>query len=244
MKSSVSPSSLRCSQCSLGKLCLPVGLDPGDMHRLEDIIESSKSYKQSESVYRAGDEFRKIYAVKSGLFETVATDANGNEHIIGFHLPGELFGLDAIYSGRYISTPVAVTSSVACSIEYSELSQLATKLPSLQNQLMCLMSKEVHSSHSGVGEYTAEQKIAGFILSLSMRYQQRGYSATRFQLLMPRKDIASYLSMAPETVSRMFRRLVSDGILEIHQTEVNIKDMDHLKAVTGHIPADRVFFSS
>ena len=107
MKSSVSPSSLRCSQCSLGKLCLPVGLDPGDMHRLEEIIESSKSYKQSESVYRAGDEFRKIYAVKSGLVETVNIDVQGNAHIVGFHLPGELFGLDAIYPGEYTSTALA-----------------------------------------------------------------------------------------------------------------------------------------
>lgn len=229
-----SSSQLRCSKCSLNKFCLPVGLTNSDMTQLEDIIETSKNYQQNEAVYQAGDKFNKIYAVKSGIFSTVALDANGNEHIIGFHLPGELFGLDAIYSGRYISSPVAVTSSsVACSIDYQELSKLATSLPSLQNQLMCLMSKEVHFSHSAVGETSAEQKIAGFILNLSMRYQQRGYSPTRFQLLMPRKDIANYLAMAPETVSRMFKRLVNNGLLTIEQSEITINDLDKLKQMTG-----------
>lgn len=229
-----SPKQLRCSQCSLVKLCLPVGLNDEDMMQLESIIETSKIYKQNESVYRAGDPFHHVYAVKSGMFQTVAIDANGDSQIVGFHLPGELFGLDAIYPGHYTSTPVAVSSSIACSIDFKELSTLATQMPSLQHQLLTLMSKEMHASHVNMGDHSADQKIAGFILSLSTRYKQRGYSANQFQLLMSRKDIANHLGMAPETVSRLLKRLINEDVLDINQSDITIKNMKYLQDTVGH----------
>jgi len=227
-------SQLRCSQCSLGKLCLPVGLSEQDMHKLEAIIDSAHSYQAGEAIYRAGDSFKRIYAVKSGLVETVNIDVQGNAHIVGFHLPGELFGLDAIYPGEYTSTALAIHSSVVCSMDFQRLTELATQLPSIQQQLFSLMSKEVYAAQFSMSDYTAEQKIAGFILGLSNRYRQRGYAPTQFQLLMPRKDIANHLGMAPETVSRMLKRLIADGVLEINRTEIRIHNIDYLKALLGH----------
>ncbi len=229
----IHPSFLKCSQCALGKLCLPLGLDSQDMVALENIIEPSSPYKENQSVYEADQKFERIYAVKSGMFKTVVMDANGNEHILGFHLPGELFGLDAIYPQKYISTAISLGTSSVCGINYTDLETLAGKLPSLQRQLFSLMSKEVHTSQAMTVEHAADQKLAGFILALASRYKQRGYSETRFNLVMPRRDIANHLNMAPETVSRLFKRFQNEGLIDIKRTDLHITQIENLKRLAG-----------
>ena len=224
---------LKCSQCGLGKLCLPLGLDTQDMSKLENIIEPSSPYNDNQTVFRADQPFERIYAVKSGIFKTVVIDANGNEHILGFHLPGELFGLDAIYPKKYRSTAISLGTSSVCGINYTDLESLAGKLPSLQRQLFSLMSKEVHTSQALSVEHAADQKLASFILALSARYKQRGYSETRINLMMPRRDIANHLNMAAETVSRLFKRFQNEGLLDIKRTDLQITNMEALKRIAG-----------
>lgn len=230
---SPSPSFLKCGSCSLGKLCLPVGLDRHDMQELEHIIENSSPYKDSEKVFAAEQRFDKIYAVKSGMFKTLVIDPQGNEHIVGFHLPGELFGLDAIYPKKYGSTAMSIGTSSVCGMDYHELEKLSSRLPSLQHQLFSLMSKEVHTSQAMMVEHTAEQKLAGFILGLASRYKQRGYSEIRMNLMMPRRDIANHLNMAPETVSRLFKRFQTEALIDIKRTDLTITNMERLREVAG-----------
>tara|TARA_R110002167_G_scaffold47812_1_gene141307 strand:- start:1597 stop:2322 length:726 start_codon:yes stop_codon:yes gene_type:complete len=227
------PSFLKCSQCGLGKLCLPLGLDSQDMGLLENIIEPSSPYNDNQTVFRADQQFERIFAVKSGIFKTVVVDANGNEHILGFHLPGELFGLDAIYPKKYVSTAISLGTSSVCGINYSDLESLSGKLPSLQRQLFSLMSKEVNTSQALSVEHPADQKLASFILALSARYKQRGYSETRINLMMPRRDIANHLNMAAETVSRLFKRFQNEGLLDIKRTDLQINNMEALKRLAG-----------
>lgn len=227
------PSQLKCGQCSLGSLCLPVGLDSADLLKLESIVDGSKPLADSEGVYTIGQTFDKIYAVKSGMFKTVIVDSHGNDHITGFHLPGELFGLDAIYPKRYVSSAVSLGTSSLCAIDYQQLESLSQDLPSLQRQMFNLLSKEVQTSHALNVDLTAEQKLANFIMTLSSRYSQRGYSATRFNLVMPRRDIANHLNMAPETVSRLFKRFQTEGLLDIKRTDLTIVDLAGLKALSG-----------
>lgn len=224
---------LKCGKCSLSKLCLPVGLNSNDMDSLEGIIEAGSVYAEGEQVYRAGTPFEYIYAVKSGMFKTVLVDAQGAEHIVGFHLPGELFGLDAIYSQRYGSNAASLGTSSLCAIKYSDLEVLAQKLPSLQHQLFNLMSKEVHTSFIKTHDQTVDQKLAAFLVTLAARYKQRGYSETRFHLVMARRDIANHLNMAPETISRLFKRFQADGLIEVKRTDLNILDLERLKALSG-----------
>ena len=231
--SAITPSFLKCSQCGLGKLCLPLGLDSHDISQLEKIVESSSPYNDTQKVFHAEQDFDRIYAVKSGMFKTVVIDANGNEHILGFHLPGELFGLDAIYPKHYVSTAISLGTSSVCGINYTELETLSSKLPSLQRQLFSLMSKEVHTSQALTVEHTADQKLASFILVLSSRYKERGYSETRINLMMPRRDIANHLNMAEETVSRLFKRFQKEGLLDIKRTDLQITNMEALKRLAG-----------
>ena len=223
----------KCSHCGLMKLCLPFGLDPQDMTHLENIIKLSAPYNDNQPVFHANQSFEHVYAVKSGMFKSVVIDANGNEHILGFHLPGELFGLDAIYPKKYLSNAISLGTSTACVIHYTDLETLSGKLPSLQRQLFCLMSKEVNTSQLMSVEHPADQKLAGFILSLSVRYKERGYSQTRINLMMPRRDIASHLNMASETVSRLFKRFQQEGLIYIKRSDLQITNMNALKQLAG-----------
>jgi len=222
-----------CSQCALGKICLPVGLDNKDMGRLEEIVNLSTPYHFDDTVYEAGEHLRNIFAVKSGMFKSYVIDSEGNEHIVGFHLPGEIFGLDAIHANKYISTAKSIGTSVVCAIGYENLTNLSLKLPSLQKHLMKIMSKEVSSAQALLADQSAEQKLAGFLLGLSTRFKQRGYSEKTFNLLMPRIDIANNLNMAPETVSRMFKRLKSDEIIDLNLNEITLLDIPHLQKLSG-----------
>ena len=224
---------LKCRQCSLGKLCLPVGLDKSDMSALESIVDTGRVFQDGASVYSAGQDFEYIYAVKSGMFKTVLIDAQGSEHIASFHLPGELFGLDAIYNKAHGSSAVSLGTSSLCAIRYKDLEKLATKVPGLQHHLFNLMSKEVSNSFAKLHEQNVDQKLATFLVALSARYKQRGHSDTRFHLMMARRDIANHLNMAPETISRLFKRFQKEGLIEVKRTDLNILDLDALKELSG-----------
>ena len=222
-----------CSDCSLGDLCLPMGVSKSDLTRLESIIDARKPFQNGEAVFEEGGTFKAIYAVKSGMFKTVALDENGTEFVKGFHLPGELVGLDAGYPEKHMSSAVSVGTSSVCAMAYDQLTALAAQLPTLQHQLLRLFSKEVSSSQAVNMDHPAEQKLAAFLLGLSTRYKQRGYSGTQFNLSMTRRDIANHLGMAAETISRLLKRFQESGIVKIQRRELIIEDMQQLKVLAG-----------
>ncbi|EDY86881.1 transcriptional Regulator, Crp/Fnr family [gamma proteobacterium HTCC5015] len=230
--SSIAPSnSLKarsCSQCSMGELCLPVGLNKEELERLEGIVHVGQALRDGDALFTVGQPFESLYAVRSGMFKTVAIDESGEEHILGFYLPGELVGLEGIYSGRYTCTAVALDTSSICRVEFDQLSGLAGDMRTLQQQMFRLMSKELCSNKNTMSELTAEQKLAQFLVELSDRYAQRGYSATQFALAMSRRDIASYLGMAAETVSRLLKRFQSSQWIAVERRQLEILDKECL----------------
>lgn len=222
-----------CSDCSLADLCLPLGMNVNDLNRLDAIVDTSKPFHNGEAVFTEGADFKAIYAVKSGMLKTVTLDENGTESVTGFHLPGELVGLDAVYPEKHISSAVSVGTSSVCVMAYEQLTDLAIQLPTLQHQLLRLFSKEVSTSQAINIDQPAEQKIAAFLLGLSTRYKQRGYSETQFNLSMPRRDIANHLGMAAETISRLLKRFQENGMVKIQRRELIIENMQQLKVMAG-----------
>lgn len=225
-----------CSQCSLVDLCLPMGLSSNEMQQLEELIQQSQSYQEHDFLFRQHDPFQAIYAVRSGMFKSFAIDEEGNERILGFHLPGELVGLDAIYTQQYPSNVMALDTSSICTVPYQGLMALAEQIPSLQQQLLRLLSKEINSVSALTYDNSADQRLAIFLWGLSTRYEQRGYSGTHFNLSMPRRDIANHLNMAPETISRLFKRMQDQGLLSLNKRELLINDLDALKTLAGCKP--------
>lgn len=163
--------------------------------------------------------------------KTFVIDAEGREQVLGFFLPGEVIGLNAIHSERYPCNAVALDTVMLCRFSFPMMATLAQRMPGLQGQLFRLLSQDIGKATLLAGDYSADQRMAAFLVTLSRRYAQRGFSPSRFALTMARTDIANYLRLASETVSRVLRRFQDEGLLLVERREVAILDMDRLGAL-------------
>lgn len=221
-----------CANCSLSELCLPRGMGQEALERLENIVKRSSPLQKGEVLFRAGDKFRGIYAVHSGLIKVFATDDDGEEQIIGFFLPGEMLGLDAVETQAHACSAVALETSSYCAVPFSELSEVCKEIPELQDQLFRIMSRELSAENQmllTLGKKNSEERVATFLLTISSRFHQLGYSANDFKLTMSRQEIGNYLGITFETVSRVFGRLQRNGIIKVNRKVINIIDIDALK---------------
>jgi len=225
---------IACQSCSLHELCLPLGLDGVDLDQLDNIIRRSHPMKKNQMLFHQGDPFQSVYAVRSGSVKTFTVADDGSEQITGFHLPGELVGLDAISEEIHPCTAKALETTSYCEIPFTQLEALSGKIPGLQRQLLKIMSKEI--SHDAnllmlLGKKTAEERLASLLLSLSSRLKNRGFSETEFNLSMSRNDIANYLGLAVETVSRLFTRFMDQGLIDVNGKFIKINSLRDLKAM-------------
>jgi len=222
-----------CGTCSLAELCLPMGLTKHDVEKLEGLVAPRGPLHADDHLFRVNDPFRALYAVRGGYFKTYLVDETGREQVLGFHLPGELIGLDAIWPEKHQCNAVALDTASVCELPFSDVGHLATQIPSLQQTMFRLLSRDIGESHTLAGDLTAEQRIAAFLLSLSNRLKARGYSESHLTLAMPRRDIANYLRLATETVSRVFTRFEKDKVIEVDRRDVRLLDLERLRKL-GH----------
>lgn len=220
-----------CNSCRLSSLCFPENLPSSAVAAVSDLIRQRRPLSRGEPLFTAGGPFRAIYAVRSGSIKTSTVLANGDEHVCGFHLPGEILALDALASGTHVSTAVALETSSVCEIPYQALERLGAELPSIHQRLLIIMSREVYLERGlsqTLARRSAEQRLAVMLLSLSERFSERGQSSTRFRLPMSRYELANYLGLTPETMSRVFRRLHQQALVAADGKEIEIKDLEAL----------------
>jgi len=221
-----------CSSCNLRELCLPGGVCIDDLDRVEHIVYARRRVKRSESLYAAGDEFKTVYAIRSGFFKTSVVDGEGREQVTGFFMGGELLGLEGIGTGRCNGTAVALEDSEVCVMPYSLIEEMAREVPALQRHLHAVLAREIVRDHGVMmllGSMRAEERLAAFLTNLSRRFVRRGYSASDFHLRMTRDEIGSYLGLKLETVSRLFSQFQKDGLIEVEQKHVRILDIPGLE---------------
>lgn len=225
-----------CSQCTLGKLCLPKNLDDDELRQFERIVQKLRPLQKGEHVFRAGEPFNAIVSVRSGSFKSYVINEEGEEQVLGFHLPGELVGLDAIHAATHTSNVVALDTSSVCALNFDSVADMARHLPELQAELFRVMSRHIADLEANAADLTADQRIARFLLSLSRRFERRGYSPSEFNLSMARRDIASHLRLATETVSRVLARFQDAQMLRVNRKNIVIDDFEALEEA-GH-PAE------
>ena len=226
-----------CSSCCLKGVCLPCDLGRPELDRFDEIATAKRRVPRGASLYHNGDRFDSLYAVRSGAFKTVGVSRHGDEKITGFHLPGELLGLDAISNHRYGYSAVALEDSEVCVLPFAPLERMAMSMPALQHQLLRLISGDISRDHGLMlllGSMTAEQRLAAFLMSLSRRHQRLGFSATRFVLRMTREEIGNYLGLTLETVSRLLSRFQREGLVAVQQRDIEIRSTDRLMEMVGH----------
>jgi len=220
-----------CTQCGIYKLCLPIGLNVGDMDRLDRIIKRRRPLEKGEHLYRSGDDFHAIYALRSGSLKSYFVNEDGEEHVIGFKMPGDLVGLSGINGHHYANCVKALETSSVCEIPFDRFEELSTEIPGLQHHLLEVMSKEIQEEHEKLAmcsKMPAEARLASVLLTLSDRFQERGYSSTEFYLSMSRSDIANMLGLAVETISRLFTQFQEHGILDVDRKHVTLRDKKKL----------------
>ncbi|GAB3344194.1 helix-turn-helix domain-containing protein [Marilutibacter aestuarii] len=223
-----------CANCSLQQLCLPAGIGVDALARLEAIVRRPRTLRRGERLYRIGDPLGAVYVASSGAFKTASLSESGEEQVTGFHLPGELIGLDGLGEGAHRCEAVALVDSHVCEVPLERLTAVALQLPGLHEQLLRVIGRSMDRDHLHTDllvRRQAHERLALFLLGLSERYAQIGQSAREFRLPMSREEVARYLGLALETVSRGLTRMQEDGVLAVHGRRVEVLDREALSAL-------------
>lgn len=225
-----------CSECALFALCLPVGVGEADLALLERVIKRRRLLRRGEVVFRPGERFHSVYAVKSGSLKTYVPVDGAGVQVTGFHLPGELLALDAVGTGCYQYAASALETASLCEVPFDRLEELGMLVPNVQRQMLRVMSGQIRQDllmqvlHC---KKTAEARLAAFLLDLSARFARRGFAAAEFGLSMSRGDIGNYLGLAKETVIRLFRRFEDRGLVSMARKRLRIRDLYGLERLAG-----------
>ncbi len=225
-----------CSACTLRELCLPIGLSKTEVEALEGLIYQRRTCRRGEHLYRAGLRFQSLYAIRSGFFKTYVIYEDGREQVTGFYMMGEIMGLDGISSDAHTCHAVALEDCEICEVPFDKLEELSRDLPSLQHHFHKMMSREIVRDHGVMlllGSMKAEERLATFLLNLSQRFQARGYSPDTFHLRMTREEIGSYLGLKLETVSRIFSKFHEDGLVNVQNKFIELRNAAGLKRLIG-----------
>ncbi|MEZ5464498.1 MAG: helix-turn-helix domain-containing protein [Lysobacteraceae bacterium] len=220
-----------CASCSLQQLCLPATATADELRRLDEVVRSRRPLKRGERLYRQGEKASSLFVSRDGAFKTVALDANGESQVIGLHLPGELIGLDGMGSGHHLCDAEALQSASVCQLPMERLEDLLQQIPGLQRQLLRVMgrSRDHDQSHLELlARRQADDRMLLFLYSLRERYRQLGSDADRITLPMSREDMASYLGVVLETVSRSLGRLQDDGLIQVRGRQLQFTDANEL----------------
>ena len=227
---------INCRDCRLNSICLPFSLESSDIDELDRIIQRGRPLQKGGHLYRQGDEFESVYAVRSGALKAYRIADDGREQVTGFYMPGEIVGMDGISQSRHASSACALETSAVCEIPFSALEKLSAGMPQLQRHFFQLMSREITEDQQLItllSKSSADARVGALLLSISTRNANRRLSATRFRLSMTRVDIGNYLGLTVETVSRVFTRLQKNAILDVNNREVTIRDEAALRRITS-----------
>lgn len=225
-----------CSNCNLRELCMPVGLNPGELQRIDDIVATRRKIKRRETLFRNGEAFTSLYAIRTGVFKTRVTSEDGRDQVTGFQMAGEIIGLDGIVNDQHTCDAVALEDSEVCVMPFERIEELSREITALQRHVHQIMSREIVREHGVMlllGSMRAEERLAAFLLNLVQRLHARGFSRSELVLRMTREEIGSYLGLKLETVSRTLSKFAAEGMVEVEQRNVRIVDPEALRRIVN-----------
>lgn len=225
-----------CSNCNLRELCMPMGLTATELDRIEDVVASRRKIKRGATLFRNGEKFTSLYAIRTGFFKTCVASEDGRDQVTGFQMAGEVIGLDGIVNDTHTCDAVALEDAEVCVMPFDRIEELSREVNSLQRHVHKIMSREIVRENGVMlllGSMRAEERLAAFLLNLVQRLHARGFSQSELVLRMTREEIGSYLGLKLETVSRTFSKFVEDGIIEVKQRHVRIVDTEKLKEIVN-----------
>ena len=223
-----------CINCNLRERCLPARMSLREIERMEDIVTTRRRVKRGDALYRAGDRFDCLYAIRLGFLKSTVMSSDGREQVTAFHMAGEMVGLDGIANEVHSCDAIALEDTEVCVIPYEKLLDLTATMRVMAAHFHRVMSREIVRQHGVIlllGSMHAEERLAASLLNLSQRIEARGYSRSEFVLRMTRAEIGSYLGLKLETVSRVLSRFSHDGLIQVNQKHVQILNASGLRAI-------------
>ena len=215
---------------------MPVGLNEQQLQRIDDIVATRRKVKRGATLFRNGEEFTSLYAIRTGFFKTCVATEDGRDQVTGFQMAGEIIGLDGIVNDHHTCDAVALEDAEVCVMPFDGLEEISREVTALQTHVHKVMSREIVREHSVMlllGSMRAEERLAAFILNLVQRLHARGFSSSELVLRMTREEIGSYLGLKLETVSRTFSKFVEEGMVEVKQRHVRILDTAALQRLVN-----------
>ena len=222
---------------SMGDCCIPGGLESAEMHLLDRLVGRRIRLRKGDVLFRAGERFTSLYAVRSGSCKTVLPGEDGHDQVAGYHIAGDIIGTDGIGADRHDCEAIALEDMDTCALPFERVEELAREDIPFQRSLNRLLSREITRERRVtliLGTMHADQRLATFLLDLAQRYQERGYSSVEYVLRLTREEIGSYLGLKLETVSRLFSRFHEEGLIQVHGRVVKLIDRVALKRILGH----------
>jgi CRP/FNR family transcriptional regulator len=233
----IEPFKVACSSCNLREICLPVGMSAEQLERLDSLVGTRRSVGRGEALFHAGDPFASLYAVRTGFFKSNVILEDGRDQVTGFHMPGEILGMDGIGTEAHTCNAHALEDGEVCVIPFARLEEVSREVRNLQHQFHKVMSREIVRDQGVMmllGTMRAEERLAAFLINLSQRFVARGYSPSEFHLRMTREEIGSYLGLKLETVSRIFSKFQDQGLIAVQQKHIRILNTEGLKDLLAH----------
>ena len=228
-----------CSSCNLRELCMPMGLSPDELARLDEVVATRRKVKRGGALFRHGEAFHSLFAIRTGFFKTCVTSEDGRDQVTGFQMAGEIIGLDGIVNDHHTCDAVALEDAEVCVMPFDRVGELSREIGALQHHVHRIMSREIVREHGVMlllGGMRAEERVAAFLLNLVQRLHARGFSRSELVLRMTREEIGSYLGLKLETVSRTFSKLAEDGVIEVRSRHLRILDADALHTLVTPPP--------
>jgi len=233
---SASATPAHCPSCERRLSCFAHGADTGALEQLDAAVERRLRLEGNEYLYRTGDPFRSLYALRSGCLMNSIRDAKGEEQVMGFHLPGDVVGVGGIGHATYIFDMRALEPSEVCEVPFERLQELATRVPALSKNILRIFGRyrdRDARTQSLRREDAPETRVAGFLLDFSRRLEERGSDPAKFRLPISRADIASYLGLRSADVEVELTRLNRRGTVAVSEQAMEIKDLPALQSLAA-----------
>ena len=227
---------IACSNCNLRELCMPLGLSPVELERIDDVVANRRKVKRGAALFRSGEKFTSLFAIRTGFFKTSVASEDGRDQVTGFQMAGEIVGLDGIVLDHHTCDAIALEDAEVCVMPFDRIEELSREITALQRHVHKIMSREIVRENGVMlllGNMRAEERLAAFLLNLVQRLHARGFSQSELVLRMTREEIGSYLGLKLETVSRTFSKFAEDGMIEVKQRHVRILNAEQLRDIVN-----------
>ena len=225
--STVTKNNHKCAQCSVRLIAFCGILDDSDILQLE-AISKDKNIPKGKNVFLQGDEVRTFYNIKQGSVKIYKLSHDGRKQIVGFLYPGDFLGMSD--QDLYAYNAEALEDTKLCQFNKTVLENFFLKFPMVESKILNLVNHELAAAQDQIfllGKYSAKERLLQFFLNISNQREKLGWGGNPIRLSMPRSDIANYLGLTIETISRTLSELKQDQIIKMigtHDIFLNNKD--------------------